>query len=67
MNRPCGPDALSMTVRSLLIHRAALWVGVFELHGYLVGQRGRAASLGELSLRARRPDLYGESAVLDVH
>jgi hypothetical protein len=57
-----------MTVRSLLIHRTALWVGVFELHGYLVGQRGRAASLGELSLRARRPALYGEvSAVLDVH
>ena len=63
-----GPDAFPMTVSSLLTHRAALWVGVFELHGYLVGQRGRAAPSGELSLRARRPAPYGEvSAVLDVH
>jgi hypothetical protein len=57
-----------MTVRSLFVHRTALWVEVFELHGYLVEQRARAALLGELSLRARRPTLYGEvSAVLDVH
>ncbi len=57
-----------MTVRSLPTRRAALWVGVFELHGYLVEQRGRAELLGELSLRARRPAPHGEvSAVLDVH
>jgi hypothetical protein len=68
VNRPRGPDALSDDRLSLLIHRTALWAGVFELHGYLVGQRGRAAPLGELSLRARRPAPYREvSAVLDVH
>jgi hypothetical protein len=58
-----------MTVRSLLTHRTARWIGIFWLHGYLIEQPGRtAARLGELSLRARRPAPYGEvSAVLDVH
>lgn len=58
-----------MTVRSLLTHRTVRWIGVFELHGYLIERSERvAAQLGELSLRARRPALYGEvSAVLDVY
>jgi hypothetical protein len=58
-----------MTVRSLLTHRTVHWIGVFELHGYLVERPERvAAQLGELSLRARRPAPYGEvSAVLDVY
>jgi hypothetical protein len=58
-----------MTVRSLLTHRTVRWIGVFELHGYLVEQPKRvAAQLGELSLRARRPAPYGDvSAVLDVY
>jgi len=58
-----------MTIHSLLTNRAARWGRVIDLHGYLVEQPDRAMTqLGECALRARRPDPYGDPAVLlDVH
>lgn len=54
-----------MSVRSVLGNRIARWSRVLDLHGYLLETAGRATTQpGELALRARRPDLYGDPHVL---